>query len=178
MNAHRRRLRSKRVIAVLVVVASIAAFAVGGAQAGSSEGDFLVGIGGRPGFNLPDSLGWTTVRAHSGSSGENASGVFSGTGFVGGVGFPFSGTVTCLHVQGNRAVAGGIVTSSEAANVPVASGVLIQVTDSLPGPGRDTNINFVGFGGSDPELTTCPFTDLPEFPEITLTKGNFVVHDG
>ena len=172
--------RWKGVALSLVVVAGITAFGVGGAQAGgSSEGDFLVGIGGRPAFNLPDSLGWTTVLARSGSSGENARGVFSATGFVGGVGYPFSGRVTCLHAQGNRAVAGGIVTKSEASNVPVGSGVLIQVTDNgFPGAGRDTNINFVGFGGSDPELTTCPFIDLPEFPEITLTKGDFAVHDG
>ena len=71
---------------------------------------------------------------------------------------------------------GGIITKSEATNAPVGSGALFQVTDNgFPGAGRDTNINFVGYGASDPDLTTCPFND---FPEITITKGGFAVHDG
>ena len=73
-------------------------------------------------------------------------------------------------------MAGGVVTRSEASNAPVGSGVFFQVTDNgSPGAGADTNVNFVGAAGDDEELMTCPFT---EFPEITITGGNLVVHDG
>jgi hypothetical protein len=69
------------------------------------------------------------------------------------------------------------VTNSEAANAPVGSGILLQVTDNgFPGARQDTNVNFVGFGGPDPELTTCPFTD--DVIEVTITKGDLAVHNG
>jgi hypothetical protein len=145
------------------------------ASDGPAGVDFLVGVGERSVFGAPVTIR-TSVFAFADPDGENATGVFSSYGVVGGVRFPFSGRVTCLRIEGNRAAAGGVVTRSEASNAPVGSGVIIQVTDNgSPGAGRDTNINFVGFGGSDPELTTCPITD---FPEPVITRGNYVVHDG
>lgn len=146
------------------------------ASAGPIGVDFLVGAVERPGFGAPVPVR-VSVFAVSGPNGERAFGFFSAQGVVGGVPFPFSGRVTCLRVDGNRAVAGGVVTKSEAVNAPVGSGILLQVTDNgFPGAGRDTNVNFVGFGGSDPELTTCPFTD--DVIEVTITKGDLAVHDG
>ena len=138
--------------------------------------DFLVGAVERPVFGAPIPVR-VSVFAVSASNGERAFGFFTAEGVVGGVQFPFSGRVTCLRVEGNRAVAGGIVTKSEAVNAPVGSGILLQVTDNgFPGAGRDTNVNFVGFGRSEPELTTCPFTD--DVIEVTITKGDLAVHDG
>ncbi len=67
------------------------------------------------------------------------------------------------------------MTKSRATNGPVGSGALIQVTDNGLGAGLDTNINF-GLDPSDPALTTCPFID--DFGEMTITKGDFSVHDG
>jgi hypothetical protein len=146
------------------------------ASAGPFGFDVLVGAWERPGF-APSTVARTSVFALSGPMGERAVGAFSAQNVVGGVSFPYSGRVTCLRVDGNRAVAGGVVMKSEAPNAPVGSGFLMQVTDNgFPGAGRDTNINFGGFGGSDPELTTCPFTD--DVTEITLAKGDLAVHDG
>ena len=156
--------------------AAIAGLAVGGAQGAASSGDSLVGFAKRPVFGgtVPIHI---RVKAHSGPSGERPVGTFSADGVVGGVAFPFAGNVTCLRVVGNRAVAGGVVTTSEASNAPVGSGVTIQVTDNgFPGAGSDTNINFVGYDGSDPALTTCP--SIGDFGEATITKGDFAVHDG
>jgi hypothetical protein len=167
----------KRIFTVTWVV-GLTAISVAVAQgAASSGGDYLKGYAARPVFSAPQLTGHTNVQAHSDANGQNASGIFAAEGFVQGERQPFSGTITCLHVEGNRAVAGGIVTKSRATNAPVGSGALIQVTDDgSPGAGLDTNINFVGFGPSDPELTTCPFID--DFGEITITKGDFSVHDG
>jgi len=163
-------------IITIVSMTAVAALVVGGAQAGgSSSGDFLVGAAERPAVGVPGVFVQPVVAALSGPNGENASGFFWLEGVENGVPRPFSGTITCLRVEGNRAVAGGVVTRSELTNAPVGSGALIQVTDhGSPGAGRDTNVNFIGYGGSDPELTTCPSND---FPEITITKGNFAVRD-
>ena len=143
----------------------------GVAQAGDSPGgDSLTGYAERPGVvPIPIAM---AIQAHSGSQGEHASGVFASFRLEGDR-LPFSGKITCLRVQGNRAVAGGLVTKSESPFSPVGSAILIQVTDNgFPGAGRDTNINF---GAAVDDLTTCPFND---FPEITITKGDFAVYDG
>ena len=168
-----------RRLAVIASTAIIAGLVVGGAQGGTSsgKGDFLIALIERPGFAIPEIATHTTVLARSGPNGENAVGFFASEAFVGLVGNPFSGKVTCLRVEGNRAVVAGIVTKSQAPNAPVGSGALLEFTDNgFPGAGRDTNLNFIGYGPSDPELTTCPFVD--DFPEITITKGDVAVHDG
>lgn len=170
--------KMSRFLLVLTVVV-FAAGGVGSARGGLSSGvDLLVGAYERPAI-LPTTLIHGSVLAISGPTGEKATGFFTGQAVADGVGFPFAGKVTCLRVEGNRAVAGGVVTRSEAATAPVGSGVLIQVTDNgSPGAGHDTNLNFLNFGGTDEELTTCPFTDVPGVAEITITRGNLVVHDG
>jgi hypothetical protein len=149
---------SRAVKRVLSLALALALTGVIGASASPSSPaasaapfDFLVGGVERSVFGAPIAVR-VSVSARSGANAEEAFGHFSAEGVVGGTPFPFSGRVTCLRVDGNRAVAGGVVTKSEAVNAPVGSGILLQVTDNgVPGAGRDTNVNFVGFGGSDPE---------------------------
>jgi hypothetical protein len=81
------------------------------------------------------------------------------------------GRVVCLSVEGNKAMAGGVVESSNSTTYPVGSAVRIALTDNGdPGAGvRDTSTAFLG---GEP---TCALEAVPELP---LIDGNFVVHDG
>jgi hypothetical protein len=82
--------------------------------------------------------------------------------------------VTCLRVDGNRAIAGGIVDESNEPQVPVGSAALIQVTDGgTPGAGNDSAINLLQTAPEDFEQ--CRFFAIAEIP---ITKGNIVVLAG
>jgi Domain of unknown function DUF11 len=80
------------------------------------------------------------------------------------------GRVVCLSVEGNKAMVGGVVESSNSTTFPVGSAVRIALTDNGdPGSGRDTSTAFLG---GEP---TCALEPVPELP---LIDGNFVVRDG
>src|SRR5262245_54312715 len=118
----------------IAFIAAIAAVAVGGAQGGSAHWDYLIGLAERPGA-VPTITIDEAVFAVSGPNGENATGFFAGRRPEGDA-FPFSGKITCLRAEGNRAVAGGVVTKSESPFSPVGSWILIHVTDNgFPGAG-------------------------------------------
>jgi Domain of unknown function DUF11 len=81
------------------------------------------------------------------------------------------GRVVCLSVEGNKAMAGGVVESSNSAAFPSGTAVRLAFTDNGdPGAGRrDTTVAFIG---GEP---TCAIEPVEEQP---LIDGNFVVHDG
>jgi Domain of unknown function DUF11 len=80
------------------------------------------------------------------------------------------GRVVCLSVEGNRAMAGGVVESSNSAAFPAGSAVRIALTDNGdPGAGRDSSTAFLG---GEP---TCA---LDVVQEQLLIDGNLVVRDG
>jgi hypothetical protein len=81
------------------------------------------------------------------------------------------GRVICLTVDGNKAMAGGVVESSNNAAFPAGTAVRLAFTDNGdPGAGRrDSSVAFIG---GEP---TCA---LEPVEEQALIDGNFVVHDG
>jgi hypothetical protein len=82
------------------------------------------------------------------------------------------GRVVCLSVEGNKAMAGGVVESSNNPSLPAGTAVRLAFTDNgEPGAGRDTQVGFLG-GDITP---TCVLEAVPELP---LIEGNFVVRDG
>jgi hypothetical protein len=111
--------------------------------------------------------GTVDLTAQSGPNGENAKGVFE-ISFPASPGFNFTGTVTCLSVSGNTAVAGGIVTGGDE---PVGSGfVQYMVDNAKPGDGADMS-------NTIPQAT--PPTTCPAFvpPETTVDHGDIVIID-
>src|SRR5512133_3178518 len=85
---------------VPVVVAAVVCCVPAVAAAQTPNQDFVVGTAG---FGDPQFGVTASVDAHSGPSGENA----TGTATFGARPTFFGGPVTCLNVTGNRAVIGG-----------------------------------------------------------------------
>ena len=82
------------------------------------------------------------------------------------------GRVVCLSVEGNKAMVGGVVESSNNPAYPAGTAVRLAFTDNgEPGAGRDTQVGFLG-GDITP---TCALEAVPELP---LIEGDFVVRDG
>ena len=81
------------------------------------------------------------------------------------------GRVVCLIVDGNKAMAGGVVESSNSATFPPGTAARLAFTDNGdPGAGRrDSTVAFIG---GEP---TCALEPVEELP---LLDGNFVIHDG
>jgi hypothetical protein len=80
------------------------------------------------------------------------------------------GDVTCLRVDGNRAIIGGVVTQSNLPSVPVGRGVVIEAVDNgEPGDADQARAFFV----PSQLANTCP--DLPS--TLPFQQGNFVIHD-
>ena len=81
------------------------------------------------------------------------------------------GGVVCLNVEGNKAMAAGIVESSNSAAYPPAPQCDWDSPDNGdPGAGRDTSTAFLG---GEP---TCALQAV--YQELPLIDGNFVVRDG
>ena len=117
------------------------------------------------------------VNATSGPSGEDPKGHFY-LEFKEAVSprlpFDFRGEVTCLRVDGNRAVVGGRVTQSKGdlpGNPPEGSGFLIRIVDNGE-PGDADLVSGVRVpGGGVPDVCPDQTTTNP------TERGNFVVHD-
>jgi opacity protein-like surface antigen len=89
--------------------------------------------------------------------------------------------VTCLNVQGNRAVFGGIVRESNNLMFPPGSAVVAGVEDNQePGPGRDRHFRDTN-GFPPPRDQNC--NNQAEFARFappsgqTIVEGNYIVHD-
>ena len=184
----------KRLIAgsvlTLSALASTAAVAVASHSNGNGpKQDFATGTGHRFVSGPPSlPLGVETrtimhVNAHSDPDGEGARGRFfvkrEASAFV--MGRPdldFSGRVTCMTVEGNRAVVGGIITHDKLGPVHPLSplegrgylGVYID-NDQVNGQLADRSNSF--------PLPTPPGPVCPPFTDPTgdFQTGNFIVHD-
>jgi hypothetical protein len=163
-------------LALLLSLVLVGSVGVGAASATHSEGegpdyDFVRGtattVGGAK-FH---------VNAKSGASGEDPTGHF----FVerknppsGLAAFDFRGEVTCLRVDGNRALVGGRVTQTKGdfpANPPEGSGFLIRILDNGE-PGDADFVNGIPVpGGGVPDVCPNQTTTNP------IQRGNFIVHD-
>jgi len=143
-----------------VLVAGVVCCVPAVAAAQTPNQDFVVGTAG---FGDPQFGVTASVDAHSGPSGENA----TGTATFGARQTFFGGPVTCLNVTGNRAVIGGdsafvgpegylfLVVDNSATGAPDLFGILFPPPAEAP--------------------TTCPSNlDVPLQP---ATSGDLVVHD-
>ena len=164
-------------VAIVALVAGVTTVSYGQGANGNSPMDFVVGGGHH---SVPDTQ--FTLSLHSGPLGENPKGQMS---------FKIDGDVrvlvdvTCLIVDGNQAIATGVITRpASAAGQPVVmhavdngdpdrtstpdllrfsfnnGGITDQVTFITPPAGQD--------------ITGCLFPTLPPVP---VTEGNIVVHD-
>jgi hypothetical protein len=130
------------------------------AAAQTPNQDFVVGTAG---FGEPQFGVTAAIDAHSGPSGENA----TGTATFGARQTFFGGPVTCLTVTGNRAIIGGdsafvgpagyffVVVDNSAMGVPDLFGLLFPPPAEAP--------------------TTCP-SDL-DVPLQPASSGDLIVHD-
>jgi hypothetical protein len=163
-------------LALLLSLALIGGVGVGVASATHSEGD-------APVYDFVRGTATTVqgaifhVNAKSGPSGEDATGKF----FVerkdppaGLAAFDFRGEVTCLRVDGNRALVGGRVTQAKGdfpANIPEGNGFLIRIVDNGE-PGDADFVNGISVpGGGVPDVCPNQTTTNP------TERGNFIVHD-
>jgi hypothetical protein len=162
----------KRVLAVLTTAALAASAAVATvAEAGPSAASPLVDrVTGHTYVLLGPSVFGDTVQqsplAYAASKRANGdvSGHWRYDYYEAGVETTFSGSVTCLAVQGNRAWVGGPITASSDPT-QVGSGAWWQVADNGTGahpvvPDRTT---FVGIGTLDQTQTYCDTAPDPHF---------------
>jgi hypothetical protein len=88
-------------------------------------------------------------------------------------GFVYEGTVTCLRiVEGNTAVAGGPLTSSNNMSRPVGSGFVQTTVDNGPG---EVDASLTTFTSAPPSDCTslAPVGSL-----LSMTEGNYTVRPG
>lgn len=170
-----RKLLAVLTLALLLSLVLVGGVGVGVASATHSEGD---------GPNYDFARGTATgasggqfhVNARSGPSGEDATGHFyvERKNPASGPAFDFRGEVTCLRVDGNRAVVGGRVTQTKGdfpANPAEGSGFLIRIVDNGE-PGDADLVSAVPVpGGGVPDV--CP----DQTTTNRTQRGNFVVHD-
>jgi hypothetical protein len=107
------------------------------------------------------------INAKSGPNGENPRGHF----FLKEGGFQFRGSVTCVHVVGNRASVGGRVTKSSGAGGPAVGSGFVQFTEDNGSPGRNDRSQ-TAFVATPPMACPAPVT-----PAFVLSQGNYVVKD-
>jgi hypothetical protein len=166
--------RLRRICLLAVCMVSFVA-APGVVQAAEldPDNDYVTGTGTFYGNCLS-----VTVDAESGPSGENPSGTWYGftqpaeaTGECSEYGFPWTGSVQCLHVVGNYAT---VVAES---GIPIDQGggtlshVVFGITDQ--GPGEDS-ISSLHFGSREEVLAMCSEIRDPSYP---TESGDFIVHD-
>ena len=143
-----------------VLVAALVCCSPASAAPQTPNQDFVIGTAG---FGDPQFGVTASVDAHSGPSGENA----TGTATFGARQTFFGGPVTCLNVTGNRAVIGGdsgfvgpegyffVVVDNSATGAPDLFGILFPPPADAP--------------------TTCPANlDVPLQP---AASGDLIVHD-
>ena len=151
----------KRPLVILLATltfAAVPAIAGGSPQSGDS-------VTGSARFAVVDAH--VVVSAHSGPLGEDAHGHFSLDQGVGDL--QLWAEVTCLNVQGNLAVAGGVTVKSRS-GLPAGTGVLQYVQD-LGSPG-DMDRSQTVVSGAPPAV--CP---APMVPGFQADQGNYVVND-
>jgi hypothetical protein len=86
-----------------------------------------------------------------------------------------SGHLTCLRVDGNRAVVSGVVEQTNSGFAPLGSGVIAMGVDNGdPGPDGAPVDTVLALPQARP-LTNCP-EELSA--GVQLTSGDFVTHDG
>ena len=82
------------------------------------------------------------------------------------------GRVVCLTVEGNRAMIGGVIESSNSPAIPAGWAVQFAITDNGdPGTGRDLDVAYLG---RDVTPTCEPRTG----DQLPLLDGNYTVVDG
>jgi hypothetical protein len=168
----------RRLLVVLGVAAIGATLSTGAASASHSGGagpraDFVQGTA-----QLPDQFGGGQFHfnARSGPAGDDPRGMYWAKEGIFGQ-FTFTSEVKCLRVVGNVAFIGTEVTRAQE-GVQEGDPVVFRVEDNgEPGAGRD---RFVGGPGSNPE-TDCNNPVLQAALtalSVTISQGNFTVHDG
>ena len=160
-------------LSLFLALGAAAAVVPGAANATHSGGagpkhDFVAGTGHGAAQNSD-----LHVNAKSGPTGQGAQGhFFSRFVTLTGREIDIRGRVTCLRVNGNDAVWGGVVEQSRTPVIPEGAGVIGRIFDGgEPGAGRDRRVLIPG----GPPPTQC--TD-PGFPGLPIDQGNYVVHDG
>ncbi len=166
-----------RRVAVSIIASALMMVGMNGAAANHSEGrgpaqDLVAGTGKMERFGT-----FVHVNAHADPHGTGANGSFFVRQTFFRLPLDFSGRVTCLVVNGNRATIGGEVTRNRPVapggvlpNPAVGSGVLIDVVDNDDN-GVPDSANFT-FRPAPP--TVCPTLNSHQFP---IDEGNFIVHD-
>jgi hypothetical protein len=168
----------RRVLMVLGLAAIGAGAWAGPAGATHSGGsgpaaDFVQGTA-----RLPETSGGGQFHfnARSGPSGEDPRGMYYAKDGIFGL-FTFTAEVKCLRVEDNVAFVGTEVTRAQE-GVQEGDPVSFRVEDNgEPGAGND---RFVGGPGNNPE-TDCNNPVLQAAltaASITISQGNFTVHDG
>jgi hypothetical protein len=166
----RGRLKVRRFAVACVLTAALAAAAAPSASADSVTGEALVGEGFFRSF--------VSVNAHSGPSGEAPSGSavinICPLGPCTTRASSLGGSVTCMNVQGNRAVIGLYGTAVEVAFTGIVRirGFLQVVDNGSPGVGKDTlalegqSVEIFFNPSADVPLTSCPPSIAPCFSTL------------
>jgi hypothetical protein len=150
-----------RGLAIVIAALGVAAMGAAPAALAAVNEDFVVGTAG---FGDPQAGVTARIDAHSGPRGENA----TGTATFGARATMFGGPVTCLSVNGNRAVIGG-----DSAFVGPEGYLFVVVDNSATGVGPD--LFGVVFPPPAVAPTTCP-SNL-DGPLEAAVSGDLVVHD-
>jgi hypothetical protein len=113
------------------------------------------------------------VSAHDGPNG--ATGTYHATYGKGKSRTEYSGRVTCVRVEGNKAIVGIVVTSSTRPDAVVGSGEIIRVIDNgNPNDGAPVDVVSPGVYSATPPQE-CP---KPTGDVTPTYSGNMLVKDG
>ncbi|HEX8743004.1 MAG TPA: hypothetical protein VF712_07710 [Thermoleophilaceae bacterium] len=162
----------KRIGLAIGAAGVLAVSGAGMATAAGGTGDSVSGAIKRSG--LSDGLErHFIVSAHDGPNG--ATGTYQATYGKGKSRQEYHGRVTCVRVEGNRAIVGIVVTSSTRPDAVVGSGEIIRVIDNgNPNDGAPVDVVSPGNFSATPP-TTCP----EPTGDVTPTySGNMLVRDG
>jgi hypothetical protein len=107
------------------------------------------------------------VNAESDADGQNPAGTYR---ILEGD-LSLTADVVCLHVAGNEAVVGAVVTTSNDATIPVGTGLLHYVEDG--GSPGTSDASVTAIGGPAAECATFP----SPFDLVDVESGNWVVRD-
>ena len=168
----------RRILFSVIACLALVVATPGGAGANHSQGkgpkqDLAVGAG-----KIEQFASFVHVNANGNPDGSDANGSFFVRQEFFRLPLDFSGKVTCLLVDGNKAIVGGEVTKNSPVpaggvrpNPAPGTGVLIDIRDNGDSGAPDT-FNFT-FRPAPP--TVCPNLNSHQFP---IDQGNFIVHDG
>ena len=159
----------KRLLVALLAGGLLAAMLPGVASAGGPRDR----VNGSARFAGDDSH--VTVHATSDADGANARGTYTYVGDYPGSGeLSLVADVTCLHVDGNKALVGAWVTASSNTTLfPIGAGLLHYVEDNGPPGGLDAvdTLAYIGL----PAESCATFTYAWTLSEVET--GNWVVKD-